>query len=150
MERFFGSAREWSRLDTAGRRLKLMNRTAVTGTILALGLLGAVSTAFAHHPSRIERCELLTVSGQLERIEWTNPHVLLSIKTTDGESQQLGWLDVHSLTRLGIQPDTLHVGDRLIVEGGILPNDITDHPILVSSIRRPADGWAWSLPPQGC
>ena len=93
---------------------------------------------------------LVTFSGELERIEWAYPHVLLFVRTEDGTTQELGWLDVRGLAREGIERDTLHVGDQLEVQGGFRPNDISKEPILVSSIRRPSDGWEWSQTPQGC
>jgi hypothetical protein len=127
-----------------------MMRVVLKSSILTLVLLGSASTAVAHHPPRFERCQRFTFTGQLERIEWVNPHVLLFIKTDDGTSQQVGWLSPRVLKRAGIETDTLRVGDRLVIEGGTRIKDIAEEPILLSIIRRPSDGWEWSQPLQGC
>lgn len=116
----------------------------------ALLLLAVAATAAAHHPPRFERCQRFTFTGQLERIDWANPHVLLYIRDDDGESREVGWLNVQGLEREGIHPETLRVGDRLTVEGGIRLNAVVEKPILLSIIRRPSDGWEWSQPLQGC
>lgn len=118
--------------------------------ILALALLGTASTAFGHHPPRFERCERFTFTGQLERIEWINPHVLLFIRSAGGDLQEVGWLNPHGLTRAGIERNTLRVGDQVVVEGGTRSDELAHKPILLSSIRRSSDGWEWSQPLQGC
>lgn len=127
-----------------------MNRKIIGSSMLALVLLGAASTVASHHPPRFERCKLLTVSGELVRVEWSNPHVLLYIRTESGASEEVGWLSLQGLARAGIRADALHEGDRLVVQGGFRPKDIAAEPILLSSIHRPSDGWRWSRPPQGC
>lgn len=127
-----------------------MIRTISTACGLALALIGVTGTAVAHHPPRYERCQLYTFTGQLERIDWGNPHVMLVIREDDGTDEQIGWLNVQALTRAGIGPDTLHVGDRLEVKGGVRTKDVDKEPILVSDIRRLSDNWEWSQPLQGC
>jgi hypothetical protein len=129
-----------------------MKRTISMASILVITALSvtAAPTAFSHHPSRVELCRLATLSGQLERIDWRNPHVVLSIRTDSGEIREVGWLNLHRLALAGIDKDTLALGDRLVIEGGILPQDIAEEPILVSHIRRPADGWEWEQVPEGC
>ena len=127
-----------------------MSRVNFRSSILALALLGIASTAVAHHPPRFERCQRFTFTGQLERIEWTNPHVLLFIQADSGASHLVGWLNVQGLSRAGIHADTLRVGDHVVVSAGVRPDDIGHEPILLSSIRRSSDGWEWSQPLQGC
>jgi hypothetical protein len=128
----------------------LMSSAAITSSVLAIGLLGFAGASIAHHPPRFERCQRFTVTGQLERIEWTNPHVLLLVRTDDGLSHEVGWLSVQRLRRADIQIDTLRIGDRLVIEGGIRAKDADNEPILLSSIRRITDGWEWSQRLQGC
>jgi hypothetical protein len=128
----------------------LVNSAVFRSSVLALALLGIAGAAAAHHPPRFERCQRLTFTGEVERIDWTNPHVQLFIQTADGVSHQLGWLDLQALHRAGIQEDTLHVGDHVVVEGGVRTKDVLNKPVLLSSIRRPSDGWEWSEPLQGC
>jgi Family of unknown function (DUF6152) len=127
-----------------------MTRAILGCSVLAVALLGFVDVAAAHHPPRFERCERFTFTGQLERIEWGNPDVLLFVRTDSGVTREVGWLNVQALQRAGIDTDTLHIGDHLVVQGGTRPQDVAHEPILVSSIHRPSDGWEWSQPLQGC
>ena len=127
-----------------------MSHPSLWQPALALALLGLASLSAAHHPPRFERCQRFTFTGQLERIAWTNPHVMLSLRTDDGVTRQAGWLNVQRLRRAGIDVDTLRIGDRLVMEGGIRKKDAAEAPILLSSIRRLSDGWQWSQPLQGC
>jgi hypothetical protein len=127
-----------------------MSRIAFRFVLLALPVLAIANTASAHHPPRFERCRMFTYTGQIERIEWGNPHVQLYIRGDDGESYKIGWLNLQALHRADIEIDTLHVGDHVVVQGGFRPNDVAEKPLLLSSIRRTSDGWEWSQPVQGC
>jgi hypothetical protein len=127
-----------------------MKSAVSRSSIVVLALVGMIGPAAAHHPPRFERCHRLTFTGEIERIEWANPHVKLLIRSANGMSYQFGWLDLPALHRAGIQRDTLHVGDHVVVEGGIRTKDVLKKPALLSSIRRPSDGWEWSQPLQGC
>jgi Family of unknown function (DUF6152) len=127
-----------------------MNRIASRFVLLILPLVGIASTANAHHPPRFERCQMFTFTGQIERIEWANPHVQLFIRTDDGETHQMGWLSLQALHRAGIEEDTLHAGDRVEVEGGFRSKDAANEPLLLSKVHRTSDGWEWSQPIQGC
>ena len=125
-----------------------MNRIALLtcAGFLALGLAGPVT---AHHPPRMERCYSLTFTGRIERIEWRNPHVRLTVVADSGESHDIVWLSLQALGRAGIGPDTLAVGDAVTVTVGTR-EDVIDMPELLAAITRTSDGWEWSQVPQGC
>jgi hypothetical protein len=125
-----------------------MSRQATVASILTWAVLGVASSAVAHHPPRFERCKSLKVTGELASVTWTNPHVELSFKAEDGTAYRVVWLSLQQLSRAGIQRDTLHVGDELVITAGT--RDGARPPMLLSKIRRPSDGWEWSQPPQGC
>lgn len=127
-----------------------MNRIALRLVFLILPLAGIAGTASAHHPPRFRDCQMFSYTGQIERIEWANPHVMLYIRGDDGETYELGWLDLQALHRADIERDTLNVGDHVVVEGGFRPNEVSKKPLLLSTIRRTSDGWEWSQPLQGC
>jgi hypothetical protein len=127
-----------------------MSRIGFRIVLLALPVLAIAGTASAHHPPRFERCVMFTYTGQIERIDWANPHVQLVIRADDGESYELGWLGIQALHRAGIDVGTLKVGDPVVVEGGYRPQDAANAPLLLSHIRRTSDGWEWSQPIQGC
>lgn len=125
-----------------------MSRRIFMSLGLAFGLLIA-GAAGAHHPPGMEGCKSITLTGQVERIEWHNPHVELTIRTDDGMSHHLTWLNVNQLGWAGIHKDTLRVGDQVVVTAGTR-EEIVDRPLLLSEIHRASDGWEWSQVPQGC
>lgn len=127
-----------------------MIRIGLRHLLIVLPLIGIAHAANAHHLPRFERCQMFSYTGQIEEIDWTNPHVQLVLRTDDGERYDIGWLGVRGLHRAGIEQDTLHIGDRVVVEGALRPNDALDEPLWPSSIHRTSDGWEWSQPLQGC
>ena len=127
-----------------------MNRRLV-GSILALVLLGGAGPAAAHHPPRFDHCKLYTVSGEVVRVDWINPHVTVAIKADDGMSYDLVWLNLQQLSLAGVQKDALKVGDRVSIKGSKQSEgDATHATLLLTEIRRQPDGLEWSHPPQGC
>jgi hypothetical protein len=127
-----------------------MGQGVFKSSFLALALVGIASSAAAHHPPRFERCQYLSFPGQIEQIEWGNPHVELVIKSEDGVSHRAAWLNLQILGRAGIIKETLHVGDQVVVSGGVRTDDVSERPMVLNGIRRTSDGWEWSQPPQGC
>jgi hypothetical protein len=109
----------------------------------------AVGPAAAHHPPFMERCQSFTFTGRIERIDWRNPHVELTIRTDGGESHEVTWLNLQALARAGIARDTLRVGDEVTVTVGTR-DDIVPRPMLLAAITRTRDDWEWSQVPQGC
>jgi hypothetical protein len=126
-----------------------MNRGKISAFMIAL-LLASSGVAFAHHPPKMERCASFTFSGEVERIEWRRPHVEVFVRTEEGETYQVTWLDINQLHLAGIEHDTLKIGDEVIISAGIRPNDVVVRPMLLSYIHRESDGWGWSQTPQGC
>jgi hypothetical protein len=119
-------------------------------SIAALALLSFASSAAAHHPPRFDRCKLYTIEGNVQRVDWGNPHVKLSIKTEDGATYELIWRSIQQLTLAGVQKDAVRVGDRLVVTGS-KQSDEGDHvSLLLSELHKASDGVQWSQPPQGC
>jgi hypothetical protein len=91
----------------------------------------------------------LTFTGQIEQIDWRNPHVELFIRADDGMTYRTTWLNIHQLGLAGIDRDTLRVGDPVIVTVGTR-DDVVDRPMLLAAITRTSGAWEWSQVPQGC
>jgi len=119
-------------------------------SISALALLSLAGSAAAHHPPRFDRCKLYTIEGDVQRVDWGNPHVKLSIKADDGATYDLIWRSIQQLTLAGVQKDAVRVGDHLVVTGS-KQSDEGDHvSLLLSELHKASDGVQWSQPPQGC
>jgi hypothetical protein len=125
-----------------------MGRAAFKSSALLAGLC-LVSAAAAHHPPKMEHCESLTFTVQIEQVGWHNPHVELTIRTESGESRRVLWLNIQGLKRAGIDVDTLRAGDPVTVTVGTR-GDGVPAPMLLAAITRASDGWEWSQVPQGC
>jgi uncharacterized protein DUF6152 len=119
-------------------------------SISALALLFLAGSAAAHHPPRFERCKLYTIEGDVQRVDWGNPHVKLSIKAEDGATYDLIWRSIQQLTLAGVQKDAVRVGDRLTVTGSKQSEDGDHVTLLLSEVHKAGDGVQWSQPPQGC
>jgi hypothetical protein len=126
-----------------------MSRDVVVNALAALVLAGFAKPAAAHHPPQFERCQLVTIGGQVERVDWRNPHVKVTVTAYDGTRYEFIWLSPHRLGLGGIEKETLQIGDR-VVAMGTMQRDDTPVTMLLSDVRRPADGWQWSQLPQGC
>lgn len=119
-------------------------------SVVTLGLLAFAGSAAAHHRPRYDRCKLYTVTGQVTHVDWTNPHVMVGIKSYDGMSYSLVWLNLQQLSLAGIPKDALKVGDRVIVKGSKQSEDADEVSMLLTEIHKDPDGLDWSHPPQGC
>ena len=127
-----------------------MNRRFFGSSISALALLGLASSAGAHHPPRFDRCQLYTIEGDVQRIDWGNPHVKLSVKTADGMTYDLVWRSIQQLSLAGVQKEAVKVGDHVVATGSKRSDDAAHVSILLSEIHKASDGLEWSQPTQGC
>jgi hypothetical protein len=111
-----------------------------------LAALTLTATASAHHGySEYDRCEFATVEGEILRLEWGNPHVLVSLKTAD-TTYRVEWATVDQLRRANVEDGALKVGDRVVITGSKNRNPELNIITLLTSVSRPSDGWSWSRP----
>lgn len=118
--------------------------------LAVLPLLAFPHPAGAHHPPRFERCQMFAFTGEIQRIDWINPHVRLTIRADDGRDFELAWLSPRALRRVDIGMGVLKAGDRVVVEGGFRTKDAENAPLLLNGIQKTDDDWAWMQPLQGC
>lgn len=127
-----------------------MNRGFFGSSISALALLGIASSAGAHHPPRFDRCKLYTIEGDVQRVDWGNPHVKLSVKTADGTTYDLVWRSIQQLSLAGVQKEAVKVGDHVAATGSKQSDQGDRVSLLLSEIHKSSDGLQWSQPAQGC
>ena len=85
----------------------------------------------------------VTLKGQVSKVSFANPHVMLTIETAKSGTWQAEWTNVDSLARQGVRQETVKTGDFLEIEGSPARNPESRVVSALSEIRRPADGWRW-------
>ena len=97
---------------------------------LRLGIVGGLAlavlvplTSFGHHSffGRFNTETFVEMEAEILEVFWRNPHVYVIVETTDAGGQPVRWdLETSSptlLTRSGMGPDTVAVGDRVRIAG---------------------------------
>ena len=85
----------------------------------------------------------VTLRGQVAKVAFANPHVMLTIETKTSGTWQAEWTNTDSLARQQVRPDTVKLGDFLEIEGSPARNPDSRVVSALAEIRRPADGWHW-------
>src|SRR5215471_1761108 len=81
---------------------------------LAIVVAGSLPAGAHHsHPTFYDACTTLTIEGEIESVQWKNPHVLLDLTTTDGKAYRADWTSVGALERNKIEPPK--AGDRVVI-----------------------------------
>jgi hypothetical protein len=134
-----------------------MRRAALAAAVLAV-VIAASAPAGAHHshPIFYDSCTTLTIEGEVEGVQWKNPHVLIDVIAHDRKPYRAEWTSAGILDRTSVEPPK--VGDRVIVRGNPMrdvesirarfPSLAFTRPatpvVDLIQIRRASDGWNWS------
>jgi len=95
-------------------------------TVFGCAVAAACSTpfaAFAHHSAagRFDTDKIIEIEGRVVEVGWRNPHSYFVIATTGPEGEPATWTaetdSISFLLRIGIQRDSIQVGDRIRVAG---------------------------------
>jgi len=126
------------------------------------------ASAYAHHshPLFYDQCKRLTIEGQVESVQWKNPHVLIVVKMDDGTTYTAELTSLQGLTNSGVAGPAqaaLMPGARVVVTGNPLRDpaqirasfpdykEISNTNIVdVIQIRRMDDSWSWAQTPPEC
>ena len=83
-------------------------------------LIGAGPT-FAHH-SRVafDEEKLVTISGEVSRVAWRNPHIAINVEVSDGSGGTELWkiegLPPSQLDKIGLSRRSVSVGDQISID----------------------------------
>jgi len=105
------------------RASRLVLTPAVT-LISFLALPGLAPSVSAHHSfaAVYDQSQPLRVEGAVVRLEWSNPHARLHVRSVDADGTETTWTFEMGAPRVltgqfGWSLDTIKVSDRVIVEG---------------------------------
>ena len=113
-----------------------------TGIVAATFALGH---AQAHHSyAAFDRCTLVALEGEIESVEWVNPHIRIHLRTKDVNSYFVEWFSLPQLQQAAIAPETLKSGDHIVVTGNPMRDPNTKVLSLLTEIHRRSDGWSWT------
>jgi hypothetical protein len=92
-------------------------------SLTALVLTLTCGCAFAHHSFAVffdTDSQLRKVTGVVKEFRFTNPHGVVTLAVVEGNHEVIWRAETNSpsiLRRRGWTPDSLHVGDKITIEG---------------------------------
>jgi Family of unknown function (DUF6152) len=112
-----------------------------------LAILVSVASAVAHHGyAEYDRDKLVVMEGDVTKVLWANPHVVITLRTESQGEYSVEWGSLLQLTRQGINVGAIKSGDHVSITGCVNRNPEKRILTLVRQILRPADGWKWANP----
>jgi hypothetical protein len=109
-------------------------KTKFSGIVLVLGLAFAAAPAFAHHAVQavFDYNKSITITGQIVKMEWTNPHAYMYLDSKDAAGTVHHW-ELELAGPGGLRKAGLSKSDRggmkegdTVTIGGFAAKDGTD------------------------
>jgi hypothetical protein len=127
--------------------------------------IGTASAAYAHHshPYFYDQCKSITIEGQVERVEWKDPHTWVFLRLDDGARYTIDWMPLRRMTDNRIvnpAKASLVSGARIAVTGNPIrtlaqirehfpdfTSQVNPNTVDPKSIRRVDNSFNWSMRP---
>ena len=99
-----------------------MKTRLVSGLIAAVVMVTA-APVLAHHPfaAEYDRNKAVHLTGTVNKVDWANPHTMLSVDAKDGNGQAASWMvelgGPNALKRRGWSQTTVKMGDQVTIDG---------------------------------
>lgn len=116
-------------------------KRVVVAIVAAAALSGA--TVQAHHSYAEFLDQPITFEATVERVEFTSPHTLLTVRGKDDRVHTIIWNAAFTLQTRGVQATTLKVGDVLQLTGYPSRDPEMRQVAKMRKVRRASDGWTW-------
>ncbi len=112
----------------------------------AVAVLACSAGLWAHHAyaTFYNIDQRVTLKGRVASVQFTAPHVMLTIETKSSGRWQAEWTNIAALAQGGVVADTVKVGDVLEIDGSPSKNAASKVVSALCEVRRRADGWRWS------
>jgi hypothetical protein len=125
-----------------GNRMTIAGRTL--GVAAIVGALFALGRAQAHHSyAAFDQCKTVVLEGEVNNVEWVNPHILIDLRTADDAHYRIEWFALEQLRQAGMAAEPLKPGDRVVITGNAIRDPSLRVLSRLSAIQRPSDGWSW-------
>ena len=111
-------------------------------------LLAGADRVLAHHSfsATYDSSQKVEIEGSVKEFVWRNPHSFMRLDVADKDGTiktwTLEWGSTNDLTQAKITRTTLKPGDKLVVTGEA-PRDQSSLRLLISTVKRPSDGFEW-------
>jgi Family of unknown function (DUF6152) len=104
--------------------------------------------AHAHHSyGMFDACKATVLEGEINSVQWANPHIVISLRTQDVDDYRIEWYNLVQLERERIATETLKAGDHVKITGHAMRDPNLKVLSLLSEIQGP-NGWTWTRPRQ--
>jgi hypothetical protein len=117
-------------------------------TLLLCTLLITGTSALAHHSygATYNTKKEIKLEGKLLQFSYRNPHSFVTVQAPDeaGAMQRwsVEWSGTSQLANTGITPESLKVGDQVVITAR--PSRVAaDYRALMVRLVRPSDGFTW-------
>ena len=111
-------------------------------------LLAGGGRVFAHHSfsAEYDSTQKIELDGVVTQFVWRNPHSFMKIDVMEKDgtmkSWALEWGSTGQLAQAQITRTSLKPGDRILVTGEPA-RDPSAPRLLITTVKRPSDGWEW-------
>jgi hypothetical protein len=101
-----------------------MRRIHPSAIVLVCAVVSA-GPGLAHHSfsAEFDGSKPVTLTGEVTKLEWSNPHAYLYLDVADEAGNMSNWRielgSPNNLTRLGWKRTSVQIGDELTVEGSL-------------------------------
>jgi hypothetical protein len=125
--------------------------------------VASVAQAHHSHPNFYDECKSFALEGQIESVQWIDPHTLVVVQLDDGRTYTLDWSGLRGLTNTGVlgpAQAALVPGARIAVTGNPIrtsaeirkffpeyTHEVSPNIVDPTRIRRVDDSWSWGRTP---
>jgi hypothetical protein len=112
--------------------------------VLSLLVLGTRSSDAHHGYADYVTERRITVEGVLEEIQFTNPHVIMRLRTADSTMYICIWQSALWVGQVAnVTASTFRIGDQLVINGAPSRSANLKELASLREVRRPRDEWVW-------
>lgn len=123
-----------------------MKRTLILLVLATAAAAGIRASAHHRFADTYFEDREITIEGELTEWHYREPHSFLYVVAKGARNAPETWIvecrGASQLRRIGMTPDTLRLGQHVVITGS--PGRVsTEQRLRLRAIVRPSDGWRW-------